>query len=380
MKENEGRKLQVRQSNLELLRIVAMVMIIMHHFFFFNKFPLYAQPLSRKRLLIQTFLATEGRVGVDLFFALSIWFLCKPHRQITLHSAAKRSWILERTLLFWSLVLGIACIIFRLTPINTTLILEMFLPLLTNHWWYATVYVIILLMLPMLVKVLGVLTQREHFILACIIFFIGPIMGDIPGLNNLMINDDLLEMLCLLVLVCYLRWYHEQLPSLGIGLACLAFGYLVIGIQEATADTVFSQNPSVFIFPKMMNLGILVQAFGWFVLFSHMHFQSRIINWIASHVFAIYLITEFVPIRDWIWRSVFDYGPYYQSRIMAIVYPIAVVLLICVVCILLDVIKSAIFKLTIDRHKGRWFEAIWNWTAQKIAKNNQTLKTSNELQ
>lgn len=67
MNEQYNHKLKVRESNFELLRIVAMVMIVMHHFFFFNEFPLYAQPRGRKGLFILTFLGTEGRVGVDLF-------------------------------------------------------------------------------------------------------------------------------------------------------------------------------------------------------------------------------------------------------------------------------------------------------------------------
>ncbi|WEV72345.1 acyltransferase [Bifidobacterium sp. ESL0790] len=377
MKKSAEPKYATRQSNFELLRIVAMAMIVMHHFFYWNKFPLYLQPLGKKRLFIQTFLATEGRVGVDLFFAISIWFLCKPHRQITLHSTAKRAWILERTLLFWSILLGVISLVFKLTPIRASIFIEMFLPLLSYHWWYATIYVLILLLLPMLVKGLSSLTQRQHFALVCIILFMGPFIGDIPGLYNSIINDDILEMLCLLILVCYIRWYHEQLSSVWTGFGCLVLGYLVIGLQDLTAYTAFPQTPFNAIFPKMLNLGILVQAFGWFILFSHLHFHSKIINWTASHVFAIYLITEFVPIRDWLWKSMFDYEPYYRSRIMCALYPIGVVLLVCIVCILLDVVKSVIFKLTVDRNKGHWFELAWNHASEFLNKRNQAARIQN---
>lgn len=166
----------------------------------------------------------------------------------------------------------------------------------------------------------------------------------------------------------YWCWYHEQLPSVGFALVCLAFGYIAIGIQQVTAETLFSQYSSIFVFPKMMNIGILLQALGWFILFSHIHLQSRIINWIAQHVFGIYLITEFVPIRDFISKSLFNYGPYYGDRIMSIAYPIAVTLLICVVCILLATLQSIVFKLTIDQHQGYWFELFWNWCQGLLTK------------
>jgi surface polysaccharide O-acyltransferase-like enzyme len=359
---SRGQTRPTRQSNFELLRIIAMFMIIMHHFFFFNRFSLASQPISNKRVFIQTFLATEGRVGVDLFFALSTWFLCKPNCEIKLHDSAKRAWLLERTLLFWSITLGIIALATRLSPVNSSIIMEMFLPSLSYHWWYATIYIVVLLMLPLMVKGLQALSQRQYFSLICLILFLGPVLGEIPGLCNSMINDDLAEMLCLLVLVCYLRWYHAQLPSMPWALFFIVFGYLIIGIQQISPSSINPQSPWLFIYPKMLNLGILVQAFGWFAFFSHLHFHSRFINWVASHVFAIYLITEFVPIRDWLWGTMFNYEPYYHSRLMSIVYPIAVVLLIFIICILLDIVKSVIFRFTVDRHKGGWFEFAWNQT------------------
>lgn len=95
----------------------------------------------------------------------------------------------------------------------------MFLPLLSYHWWYATIYVFILLLFPMLVCSLNVLTRRQHFTLVCLILFIGPVMGAIPGLNNAMINDDLFEMLCLLVLVsrtATVSWVRTSLSGLRL--------------------------------------------------------------------------------------------------------------------------------------------------------------------
>lgn len=53
---------------------------------------------------------------------------------------------------------------------------------------------------------------------------------------------------------------------------------------------------------------------------------------------------------------------------MSIAYPIAVTLLICVVCILLATLQSIVFKLTIDQHQGYWFELFWNWCQGLLTK------------
>ncbi|WEV46579.1 acyltransferase [Bifidobacterium sp. ESL0690] len=357
---NSGQSKQtMRQSNLELLRIISMMMIVLCHFFYYNKFSLDQQPMGLKRIVLKTFLGSQGRVGVDIFFAISIWFLCKPKRQITFHDAAKRAWILERTLLFWSVILGIACMVTEIAPKNIYMILNTILPTLSNDWGYATCYIVILLLMPFAVKGLACLSRQEHMALCAIIIFIGPVMATIPGLEHHLLNTGLLSFLALLTLVTYIRWYRCEPAKPLIGVICLAMGYFIIGVEAYFGFQVY----------EMMDMGILLETLGWFILFSKLRFSSRFVNWIASHVFAIYLITEFIPIRQWLWGTIFDYGPYYHG-LASIFYPIAVTLLISAICILFDIAKSAIFKLTVDRNKGHWFELLWS----KISMNNKTIR------
>ncbi|WEV69546.1 hypothetical protein OZX73_01235 [Bifidobacterium sp. ESL0775] len=338
-----------------------MMMIVLCHFFYYNKFSLDQQPMGLKRIVLKTFFGSQGRVGVDIFFAISVWFLCKPNRRIRFHDSARRAWILERTLLFWSLILTIACAYTRMVPVTLQTVLNAIFPTATCDWGYATSYIIILLLLPFINQGISCLNQRQHFYLCVILLFFGPILGVIPGFYHQMVESGPLAFLCLMVFVTYLRWYHEQFPNILTGLACLVVGYAIVGLEAHAGFQIY----------EMMDLGILVETFGWFTLASHLHFSSRFINWIASHVFAIYLITEFIPIRNWLWGTIFDYGPYYHG-LMSMIYPITVTLFISIICILLDIMKSAIFKLTIDHRKGHWFELLWT----KIYKASETSNTA----
>ena len=67
-----------RQSNLELSRILAMYLIVMHHFSVHGGVPIWSgsAPLSLNFYLDQL-LSTGGKIGVDLFVLITGYFLAK---------------------------------------------------------------------------------------------------------------------------------------------------------------------------------------------------------------------------------------------------------------------------------------------------------------
>lgn len=36
-----------------------------------------------------------------------------------------------------------------------------------------------------------------------------------------------------------------------------------------------------------------------------------------------------------------------------------IVLLVFAVCIVLDLLRQLLFRVTVDRHRGRWFDRLW---------------------
>ena len=88
-------------SGIELLRIIAMFMILAHHFIVHNGYDVLKLPLGPERIFFQLVMAGGGKVGVVIFFSISAWFFLD--REQTIKSNLKRVWIMERELLFWSL-------------------------------------------------------------------------------------------------------------------------------------------------------------------------------------------------------------------------------------------------------------------------------------
>lgn len=93
---------QPRKSGFELLRIVAVVLIVAHHLVCHSGYPLFDEPLSVRRLFYQMCFMPFGKIGIALFLLISLWFLVD--RKQTIKESCRKVWLLERELLFWGFV------------------------------------------------------------------------------------------------------------------------------------------------------------------------------------------------------------------------------------------------------------------------------------
>lgn len=175
-----------RNSSIELLRIIAMFMILAHHFIVHNGYDVKKLPLGPERIFFQLVMAGGGKVGVVIFFSISAWFFLDKEQ--TIKSNLKRVWIMERELLFWSLTLVAFYLVFDRADFGMKLMAKSFTPLSMNVWWYATAYAIFLALLPFLSKGLKALGREYHLALAATVLTIWGLLSFIPGAQSLQDN------------------------------------------------------------------------------------------------------------------------------------------------------------------------------------------------
>ena len=113
-------------------------MILMHHFIVHNGYDVLKLPLGPERIFFQLVMQGGGKVGVVIFFSISAWFFLDKEQ--TIKSNLKRVWIMERELLFWSLILVAFYLVFDRTDLGMKNLMKSFAPLTMNVWWYATAY------------------------------------------------------------------------------------------------------------------------------------------------------------------------------------------------------------------------------------------------
>ena len=344
-----------RNSSIELLRIIAMFMILMHHFIVHNGYDISQLPLGPEKIFFQLIMAGGGKVGVVIFFSISAWFFLD--REQTIKSNLKRVWIMERELLFWSLILMAFYLVFDRADLGMKLMVKSVMPLSMDLWWYATAYAIFLALLPFLSKGLKALGREYHLALAATMLVIWGLTSFIPGMVR--ISDSFFAFIYLFILISAYKWYLRPLSTKQIWALTLAgAGFVLFYTAVSIILGLFGINKGIFI-TRDWKLPMVMIGFGMFLLFDRVTFHSRIINRIAQSAFAVYLITDYAASEKLLWVQLFNLQDLLQQP-LAILRILGILLAIYVVCTLLGFIRQALFAITVDRRRGHWFELLWN--------------------
>lgn len=106
-----------------------------------------------------------------------------------------------------------------------------------------------------------------------------------------------------------------------------------------------------------MSLFALAERYEW---------HCSIVNVLAGSAFGVYLIHKYwtVPL---IWEKFISVRTAYASAHPVLLGACAIVC-IFLVCLLLDLVRQFLFKITVDRHKGRLFDRCWSWAERRLSR------------
>ena len=319
-----------RNSSIELLRIIAMFMILMHHFVVHNGYDELNLPLGPERIFFQLVMAGGGKVGVVIFFSISAWFFLD--REQTIKSNLKRVWIMERELLFWSLALMMFYLVFDRADLGPKLMVRSLVPLSTGIWWYATAYAIFLMLLPFLSKGLKVLSREYHLALAATVLVIWGLTSFIPGMIG--INDGFFGFIYLFILISAYKWYMKPFTTKQVWLMTgIGLGFFLLYTAASATLSLLGHDMGIFI-TGSWKLPVIMVGFGMFLLFDRVTFHSRVINRIAQSAFAVYLITDYAASEKLLWVRLFNLQNLYQQP-LAILQILSILLAIYAVSLCL---------------------------------------------
>ncbi|WJO87011.1 acyltransferase family protein [Bifidobacterium catenulatum] len=342
-------------SGIELLRIIAMFMILIHHFIVHNGYDMLKLPLGPERIFFQLVMQSGGAIGVVIFFSISAWFFLD--REQTIKSNLKRVWIMERELLFWSLILVTFYLAFDRADLGMKLMAKSIMPLSMGVWWYATAYAIFLTLLPFLAKGLKALGREYHLALAATVLVIWGLTSFIPGMIG--IKDGFLGFIYLFILFSAYKRYMEPFTTRQVWLMIgTGLGFFLLYTCASITLPLLGHDMGIYI-TGAWKLPVIMVGFGVFLLFDRVTFHNRTINRIAQSAFAVYLITEYAVSEKLLWVRLFNLQNLYQQP-LTILQILGILLAIYTTCTLIDFIRQALFAAAIDRHRGRWFELLWD--------------------
>ena len=351
-----------KQSNFQLLKIVAMLMIVAHHLVSKNAFNVDTEivGLTANKLLLQVF-GNNAFIGNNLFFLISAWFLSsKAEDSINLKYSFSSCVRLERIVLFYSISLLCLSLIFNKGGVSLILVLKSIFPTLFGLWWYPTTYIVFLLMWPFYHK--GLKTLDDDNLKKCIVVMFGvwSVSTLIPYVD--LGSNNFCAFLMLYAAVVYIKRkritysnYKKQcvgviiIPYLLAVLSIIVLDVLGMRLNAAATYSCYYIRGNFRPVSMLVSIGLFIWGVSWKIKY------DRWINYIANATFGVYLIHMYPTVIKYLFSDVFDLSKYIDKNycIFYLMYGIIVIFLLGVI---IDTLREGIFcaaeklrKLTVIR-------------------------------
>lgn len=349
---------KLRNSSFELLRIISMLLIVAHHFVVHGKFDLTSS-FSKNIFFLQS-LSMFGKLGVNLFVLISGYFSCMqpspPH--IKFSKLIK----LELEVIFYSSLIGI--IFYKFFPssdFSFKELLKTFTPLRSNCYWFYRSYFVLYLISPFLNSFIKSIDKTEFRKLLLTIFVLWVILPFFPKTPAIEMSN-LTWFIFIYLCAAYIRYYQNDFKrNISFYSSFTIIVFLLIILSVLSFDLlgkwkkIFLSNYDYFL--PMNSILIFTLSISTLVLFSKIDIGNiKWINIISSATFGVYLIHDNKLMRDFLWVKIFNNQSYINSNKL-ILYSIAVILIVYILCTLIDLIRIYILEKPIlklfNRNKNR---------------------------
>lgn len=328
-------------SNLELYRILVMLLIVAHHYVVNSGLTIVmSENILSPNTTFYSLLGAWGKTGINCFVLITGYFMCKS--QITLRKFLKLFlWVITYTVIF--LVIFLLC---NYKPFGALSMIYEAIPLKNITNGFTSCFIVFYLCIPFLNILLNNLIKKQHQWLILLLLFIYTIHGSVPKLMS--VNMNYVSWFTVLYFIAaYLRYYPiKEYNTKFWGFATLiSFGLSSIGILALNyMQTILGINPNVglsYMLVQDSNAFLaLTSGITSFMWFKSMKIRnSKLINTIAASAFGVLLIhANSSTMRQWLWKDTVDCighfdTPYYW------LYAIGCVLAIYAICTIIDFIR-----------------------------------------
>jgi len=318
-----------RNSNIEFLRILSMLFIVTSHASAHSGIEITSLPFSITKLYLQ--MSMLGNLGVDVFVILTGYLLCNGKYQW------KKVLILVAQIWFYSVLTWLISVFVFHKERGISAVLQACFPILFEKYWFATAYVCLIFLTPLLNAAIQGLTEREYkkallIVLAMWCF--------IPTFTTRgMYGTHVPQMIMLYLLGAYMRKHpntvisttKQRMAVLLLGMF-MYFSSIVIldllsiriGFVGKYATYFNSRNalPTIMIATSLVSFAVNAKPK-----------YSVCINTVASSMFGVYLFHDSPNMREIIWQDIFANYQYVDTSmfIPRMIISVFIVFTICVV-------------------------------------------------
>ena len=324
-----------RNSSIELLRIIVMLMIVGCHFATHGGFSFDKQAITIPRLWWNV-IEMGGNFGVDVFVLISGYYLVTDrYTGINVKKTCK----LWGQIFFYSVALFLLAFVIGKGTLTPSSIIKALLPVSSAKWWFASTYFVMYLLHPYLNRILLSLNKKQYQTLIALSLVIWSI---IPTFTTFTIESNvLLEFLMYYSIAGYIRLYglNPSIKSKHWLILWLSFSfvtYLSSLIFMALGMKIESFDAFELHFYSRQSILTILRSVSFFMAFTTWKIKSnRFINTASSATFGVYLLHDSDLLRPYLWNEVFKNASF-QNTLLLIPYSIIVILVVYIVCTIID--------------------------------------------
>lgn len=358
-----------RDSGIELLRIIAIFMVIGAHMWDFGKY--FESTLNidgvvqSSSWLFRIFV----RSAVNIFLIISGYFTV--HQSFDLKKSYKRVFRTYLSMFFYSVVLSVIALaagtdtraamgVYLSEPV---ILAKMIFPLSNQTWYFLSDFVIVMLLAPFVNLTLTKITKKQYQILLSILgflmsvwLFIGNLdifkaIASTHGHDTVFAGKNVFSFIFMYIVGGYIGLHCKQSAKpkfrfLLLTVGCLLVNYLLFTRLD---DAVGYKNVVI----SYGNPFVIMVSVFMFMFFKDLHFKSKLVNALASTTLGVYAIHDFWFIRGLIWDKI-DFSKVDCTNIfknIAMVFLGILAVFLC--CAIIDLLRQKLFGLIENSHKKR---------------------------
>lgn len=353
-----------RKAGPDILKVISMMMIVIFHYFWNNShdFTVFS-PLLRTAVDCCYMI---GELGVNCFALISGYFMSvsgKPFR-------TKKAVTLWLQILFYSLLS--AAVVYSAKAdfvFNASSAMNIFMPVTSGVWWYATAYFVLYIFSPYINRMLANLSQKEYGRLVLTMLAVYSVLPTLVGVfvkntESFLNYNRGIWLLVLYVLAGYFRRYEVTFKGrkpgtaawLGVHTATWAVLITYMGVKEKFPD-IFGKSviADAIYFWRPNTVLMVILSLSLFMVFKDLNISGgKILSFVSSSTFGIYLLHGGRSGSFW-WSRVPD-GKDFRYSSLVFVDALLVMSVIFLAGMAVEFVRQRIFDsvtLLIEKRKSR---------------------------
>ena len=365
-------KSKKRNSSFELLRIIAMLMIVANHYRTYGRYFDSTADIGLNTFFLNVF-EMFGSPACSLFALITGYFMINVNTKEKYYRRIIPT-VLE--LYFYQFVIFGMVAISGINDIGFMNILELLFPFMHGNW-YVAYYIILFFLIPFINPFLKNMEKSTYKKLLFTVIVIYSVLPTIMFRGWKFSEVDFFVVMYLIG--AYIRLHvkcnypnrYNLFISLGFASLSIISVAAVMYLAKLTgSDYVFINSIYLSNYESITSMGFAVFLF---LYFSNLKFSNSFVDIVGKATLGVYLIHDNTLLQHPIWRvfwSNFDYfyNPYLHLFLK--------VLLVFAVCVIIDVMR----EYTIGRAMNKWLDKHTDSIVEKFKQNRVINKYLREVQ